>query len=67
MDGAQPLYARYLADWQVLDPITAPWFTFSNGPCGQLKFGGVKDDKWHKPMKHDGFDIWNRMDDEGAP
>ncbi|CVK85267.1 uncharacterized protein FPRN_06856 [Fusarium proliferatum] len=40
MDGAQPLYARYLADWQVLDPITAPWFIFSNGPCGQLKFGG---------------------------
>ncbi|KAF5718179.1 Sex-determining fem-1 [Fusarium globosum] len=67
MDGAQPLYARYLADRQVLDPITAPWFTFSNGPCGQLKFGGVKDDKWHKPMKHDGFDIWNSMDDEGTP
>lgn len=67
MDGAQPLYARYLADQQVLDPITEPWFTFSNGPCGQLKFGGMKGDKWHKPMKHDGFDIWNTMDDEGTP
>ncbi|PNP76620.1 hypothetical protein FNYG_10039 [Fusarium nygamai] len=56
MDRAQPLYARYLADKQVLDPIVGPWFIFSNGPCGQLKFGGVKGDKWHKPMKHDGFD-----------
>ncbi|KAF5603289.1 fem-1 like B [Fusarium pseudocircinatum] len=56
MDRAQPLYARYMADKQVLDPIVGPWFVFSNGPCGQLKFGGVKGEKWHKPMKHDGFD-----------
>ncbi|KAF5594152.1 Sex-determining fem-1 [Fusarium subglutinans] len=62
MDGAQPLYARYMADLQALDPITAPWFIFSNGPCGQLKFGGVKNDKWHKPPKHDGFDKWKVLD-----
>ncbi|KAF5568793.1 fem-1 like B [Fusarium phyllophilum] len=62
MDRAQPLYARYLADQQVLDPIVGPWFVFSNGPCGQLRFGGVKDDKWHKPMKHDGFDKWKVLE-----
>ncbi|RBQ76998.1 hypothetical protein FVER14953_12387 [Fusarium verticillioides] len=62
MDRAQPLYARYLADKQVSDPSVEPWFVFSNGPCGQLKFGGVKGDKWHKPMKHDGFDRWKVQD-----
>ncbi|KAF5637806.1 Sex-determining fem-1 [Fusarium sp. NRRL 52700] len=65
IDGAQPLYARYMADKQVMEPNDAPLFIFSNGPCGQLKLGGVKGDKWHKPMKHDGFDKWNVMDDEG--
>ncbi|EWY82142.1 hypothetical protein FOYG_14260 [Fusarium oxysporum NRRL 32931] len=58
LNGAQPVYAKYIADKQVAKRVDvfhweAPYYTFSNGPCGQLKFGGETEPKWYDQMKGD--------------
>ncbi|KAL9564542.1 hypothetical protein ACKAV7_010994 [Fusarium commune] len=45
LDGAQPVYAKYIGDGKQAQLMgfnswEAPYYTFSNGPCGQLKYGG---------------------------
>ncbi|KAF4951355.1 hypothetical protein FGADI_7553 [Fusarium gaditjirri] len=58
LNGAQPVYARYIADRQVAEQYSmfrweTPYYTFSNGPCGQLKWGGELGLKTLDQMKED--------------
>jgi hypothetical protein len=53
VEGAQPLYAKYIGG---VVSKEQPQYVFSNGPCGQLKYGGHIKDKekdWKGILKDD--------------